>query len=587
MKKVIVLGGGVAGLSAAHELSERNFGVAVYERKSIPGGKARSINVPNTAIGDRLPLPGEHGFRFFPRFYKHITDTMKRIPDKKHGGSVLHNLVQADRAEMAEYDKAPIKVITRFPRDANDLKAIIAEIHENNTGLTKDDFEFFGGKLWKLMTSSFERRQAEYEKVSWWDFVEAGSRSKTFQTYLAIGLTRTLVAAKATEISAKTGGDILLQLIFDMTTPGVSSDRLLNGPTNDVFINPLVAQLKERGVDYQKDAYVKKIYCDETQITGVDIEIDGQIQRVEGDYYISAMPVEVMADMITPAMVGIDPHLQDIKPLSDHVSWMNGIQFYLNEDLEIVHGHTIYINSEWALTSISQAQFWKDYPMENFGAGNVKTVLSVDISDWESKGNKIKKTAMDCSPEEIKEEVLHQLKKSLNVEGKNVLREDMVVDWFLDPDIQEDKKGPHSEVNMEPLLINAKNTWDLRPDAVTGIPNFFLASDYVRTYTDLATMEGANEAARRAVNGILRHSGSNEQPCELWKLHEPFELKYWRERDRKRFEKGLPWDGKVPGRIFSAVLWLFSRIRRFFERPRILLHLFMNFDMIINRRKNE
>jgi uncharacterized protein with NAD-binding domain and iron-sulfur cluster len=36
-----------------------------------------------------------------------------------------------------------------------------------------------------------------------------------------------------------------------------------------------------------------------------------------------------------------------------------------------------------------------------------------------------------------------------------------------------------------------------------GIPNLFLASDYVRTHTDLATMEGANEAARRAVNGLL------------------------------------------------------------------------------------
>ena len=43
---------------------------------------------------------------------------------------------------------------------------------------------------------------------------------------------------------------------------------------------------------------------------------------------------------------------------------------------------------------------------------------------------------------------------------------------------------------------------------MTRIPNLFLASDYVRTHTDLATMEGANEAARRAVNGILDATGS-------------------------------------------------------------------------------
>ena len=51
--------------------------------------------------------------------------------------------------------------------------------------------------------------------------------------------------------------------------------------------------------------------------------------------------------------------------------------------------------------------------------------------------------------------------------------------------------------------MNTVDSWRRRPDAVTRIPNLFLASDYVKTHTDLATMEGANEAARRAVNGIL------------------------------------------------------------------------------------
>lgn len=32
MNKVIVIGGGVAGMSAAHELIERNFEVEIYEK---------------------------------------------------------------------------------------------------------------------------------------------------------------------------------------------------------------------------------------------------------------------------------------------------------------------------------------------------------------------------------------------------------------------------------------------------------------------------------------------------------------------------------------------------------------------------
>ena len=77
---IAILGGGGAGLSADHELIERGFQVEVFEGKPTPGGKARSIPVTGSGTGGRRDLPGEHGFRFFPGFYKHITDTMRRIP---------------------------------------------------------------------------------------------------------------------------------------------------------------------------------------------------------------------------------------------------------------------------------------------------------------------------------------------------------------------------------------------------------------------------------------------------------------------------------------------------------------------------
>ena len=114
--------------------------------------------------------------------------------------------------------------------------------------------------------------------------------------------------------------------------------------------------------------------------------------------------------------------------------------------------------------------------------------------------------------------------------------------WFIDPDIRPDTARPGYLRNTEPLLVNLVDTWPLRPHARTAIPNFFLASDYVRTHTDLATMEGANEAARRAVNGLLDAVSYEGSRCDVWPLHVFTFLDPFRLHDEGRFKAGLPWD---------------------------------------------
>jgi uncharacterized protein with NAD-binding domain and iron-sulfur cluster len=95
-------------------------------------------------------------------------------------------------------------------------------------------------------------------------------------------------------------------------------------------------------------------------------------------------------------------------------------------------------------------------------------------------------------------------------------------------------------VNREPLMINTAGTWALRPEAVTGIRNLFLASDYVQTNTDVASMEGANEAARRAVNGVIEASGASVPQCAVWDLDEPILFEPLRLIDRELFRRGRP-----------------------------------------------
>lgn len=547
MKKVVILGGGIGGLSAAHELAERGYAVEVYEAMPIPGGKARSIPVPGTSVPGphgvpSVPLPGEHGFRFFPRFYKHVVDTMSRIPCGE-GKVVSDNLVDTTRVEMARYDGSGIEVPTRSPRSLADVRCILEDMYTlfaPDLGISREDMAFFGSRIWQIITSCQERRMDEYEKLDWWDFIDADNRSEAYQKFLGYGITRSLVAAKARLASTKTIGDIFVQLIFDMVMPGPSSDRLLNGPTNLVWIYPWLDYLTQRGVQYHTEATVQAIRCEDGRIVGVTIEKDGATFEAHGDYYIAAVPVERMAPLVTPAMLALDPGLANLTSLANNgVDWMIGIQLYLTRDVPITHGHTIFIDSPWALTSVSQRQFWPDIDFACYADGCIRGILSVDISEWDQPGI-CGKTAKQCTEEEIRDEVWEQLKRSLNVGGQTVLQDEYLHSFYMPPDLYRSASG--MEENEEPLLVNLINTWRLRPEAITRIPNLFLASDYVRTYTDLATMEGANEAARRAVNGILDASGSTAERCAIWNLQEPQLFAPWRELDRARYRNGLPWD---------------------------------------------
>ena len=532
-KSVAVLGGGVAGLSAAHELAERGYDVTVYEKRDIFGGKARSLSVPNTATAGRKDLPGEHGFRFFPRFYKHLPDTMMRIPFPGNG-SVFKNLVNATRIEVARSGNVPLVLTARIPRDPQDW-AVALHTMFTGIGVPDDEVLFFVDRLLVLLTSCPERRLAEYEKIPWWTFVGAETRSKEYQTLLAEGLTRSLVAMRAEDGSTRTVGYMLLQLLFGLLTTG-GFDRLLTGPTNEVWLSPWVSYLKQRGVTMNSGVTVQKFLAGSSGVTSVSVGRNGQTQEVTADYYIAAMPVEMMAGLVTDELKQLAPSLAALNQLPTR--WMNGIQFYFSQDVPLDHGHTLYADSPWALTSISQKQFWQHANLANYGDGRVVGLLSVDISDWDAVGILVGKSATECTADEIKNEVWAELKAHLNVGGAQAIRDESLLSWFLDPDIQ--FPNPSSATNAEPLMINKAGTWQYRPEATTEIPNLFLASDYVRTFTDIACMEAANEAARRAVNGILAHSGSSAEPTALWPLQEPEFFKPMVEYDRMRFKLGLP-----------------------------------------------
>ena len=537
-RRVLVLGGGVAGLSAAHELVERGCDVTVIEAHGDAGGKARSVGVPGTARGGRRDLPGEHGFRFFPGFYRHLPDTMSRIPSGKQPLGVLDNLVPATEFQIAVAGRRPVILPARLSAHPRGLLGALESLLEfRHLGIPRGESLFFLQRLLVYLTSSDERRTGELEHVSWWDFIQADQRSIDYQNYYGRALTRALVAVQAERGSTRTTASTFLQLALDLLARGRSFDRVLDGPTSDVWIRPWIQHLLASGAHLVSSARIEAIRCEKGRIAGVTVRrADGSRAEHTADDYIAALPVDALIPLVNARLAAAAPALRRLPRLT--TAWMGGIQFYLRRDVPLVHGHTILPGTPWALTAVSQAQFWRD-GLGGYGDGKVRGILSVCISDWDTKGILHGESARAlASPTLIREEVWTQLVQSLEGRRDCPLAREDVIGWFLDPSVTfEPGRPPH---NSEPLLVNTVGSWENRPEAVTEIANLFLAADFVRTHTDVASMEGANEAARRAVNGVLAAAGATADGCPVWRLEEPTVFAPLRALDRRRFQRGMP-----------------------------------------------
>ena len=514
----MIIGGGVAGLSAAHELAERGFEVDVYEARSALGGKAASQYVAGSGRGGRRDLPGEHGFRFFPGFYRHVIDTMARIPDRR--GTVEDNLRSAPEAGVAMADGLPVaRFLRRMPSSPRDL-ADTFTLAFGRLQFTPLDTIRFAQRLMRYYTSCEQRRLEQYESISWWEFLRGDDYSPNFQRHLA-AVPRTMVAMDARRGSARTLGDVSMQLVADHRSNGAQTDRLLCGPTSETWIEPWRRHLEALGVRFHAGR-ASAIHVRGGAAAIVELE-DGRLLRA--DQFVLAVPIEALRPLISRDLGALDARLDRLRRMPNDrfarlTSWMNGIQFYLRRDVPITRGHLLLPDAPWALTCVSQPQFWSDDgPIESrYGDGSVRGLLSVDISDFDCRGQFVAKRARDCTPDEIASEIWQQLRAGINSRQGEILRDDDLAGWHLDDELVDRAHGVESRA---PLLVHPPGSWHDRPEAATALPNLTLAADYVRTHTNIASMEGANEAARRAVNAILDRCDSALPRCQIWPLREP------------------------------------------------------------------
>ncbi|MFE3316707.1 FAD-dependent oxidoreductase [Nocardia sp. NPDC059195] len=540
-KTVAIFGGGMAGLSAAHELAERGYDITVYEPAFL-GGKARSMGVPGTASPGRQELPGEHGFRFFPGCYQHVPDTMRRIPFPGNPNGVLDNLVRVEGTVAGFQDLPPIFA----PVEIGGLSQLTPELVRNSIigalgfipDLPAHELAFFAKQMLVWFTSSTERRFGQWEYVTWEQIMHAEGKSPAYRKYLVNALTRITVAAKPQTSSARTIGTIgeALVLAASGTVPQFAGgvDRILNRPTSIAWIDPWVEYLRSLGVRFVMGHGVAALQMAGGRIASATITGTSGSTSVTADHYLCAMPVDRTVDLLDEAIIDADPRLGGMRNLV--TDWMVGIQFFLRRTTDIPEGHIAALGSPWALTALRQAPMWVGDFAATYGDGSVLECLSVDISDWDTPGIRFGRTAKECTAHEIATETWAQLKAWLNT-GTEWLRDEDIHSWHLDPGITWSGGSIHNET---PLLVNTVGSYDNRPDAHCAIPNLYFGGDHVRNHIDLATMEGANESGRAAANAILDAADDPSPRAQIFPLVSLPAFAAAKAIDADRFRAGLP-----------------------------------------------
>lgn len=525
--------------------------------------------IVEVTFADSCVLPGEHGYRFFPSFYRHLFDTMQRTPlygkdDTETGRTAYDNLVPthtqvfAGSQRTVAFTRAQARTLESFRRE---LKHMLETLHFDRRDIVR-----FSLRMLRFITSCKSRR-AIYDALSWWDFVtlcdlaapvEEKSLRLPYSDEFAFHVKaapQALVAMDATTCDARTQGMVLIQLMLDQFLDrGPRTDSTLNGPTTEVWLDPWRRHLELLGVCFYHGE-LEGFYLDgkgepEPKFKESPAAL---LPDLDAAYKPGADYVVLATDLATAAAVTRNPiFFNDPKPEPlcipkgaliyatydpnvRRLKTFSGVQFYFTQELSIARGHVYLPETEWGVSLISQLQFWQY--RNRYRRVGVRGILSVDIGDFDRTSKYLDKSAARCaSPAELAAEVWRQvsapLRKGLTLGG---LHPPEPIAFHVDDDLT----LPLPTRPNPTFLVNLADDWQRRPGPEPWDPLYpgettpgaagphvwqsehggyqvyfdklVFAGTYLRTFTRMTTMEAANESARHAVNAILDHAAATNR----------------------------------------------------------------------------
>jgi hypothetical protein len=405
-------------------------------------------------VVERRILPGEHGFRYFPSYYRHVFDTMRRIPVYDHNSrptprTTYDNLVALPNIGIASEKRPPFVMnweSYRFPdsfaRAAHELISL------RDLGITLQDLFQFSLRILRYMLTCPERRATELENISWWQYLEGynpktGGKLYRYSdafTHLVKSSGRVLVALDGEWSDARTTGNSYVQLLTDVLVPTEGTHATLNGPTSEAWFNHWQTHLRRLGVRFHQGTLKGFKRVESVPGTGLRFEPDLEMPPPEetptmepNAYYLVAVDVLTAEEIAkTLPCIGVPDQLRGYTTLVpttpgaqgsrkrdprknpgmygwDRLQTLSGIQYFFDTEFNLIDGYLYLVDAPWGISAICSPIAWQHRPIQ--GLNRYQSLLSVDIGEW--GGSPPIKAAWDSTPMELGKETWKQILNSL------------------------------------------------------------------------------------------------------------------------------------------------------------------------------
>jgi protoporphyrinogen oxidase len=279
-KKVIIIGAGPAGLTAAYQLCKEGVGSVVLEKDDVVGGISRTVNYKGYLfdIG---------GHRFFTKV-KAVDDMWREVLGEER-------FLRRPRLSRIYYNKKfffyPLKATNALlGLGLWNCVTMVASYAKAQLFPVKPERSFedwisnrFGRRLYNTFFKAYT------EKV-WGIPCSEISADWAAQRIKGLSLIATIRnALLASQVKDK--GEIIKTLIDSFDYPE-------KGPG---MMWELVAEnIQTRGSELKMRSGVEKIFWKRGKVTGLETEVDGKKEKVLGTDFISSMPIRELVKKMEP-----------------------------------------------------------------------------------------------------------------------------------------------------------------------------------------------------------------------------------------------------------------------------------------------